>query len=61
MMNKLKGGIETIIAIVIVTGLVVALIISAVIPTANSGDKLLQAGVSGLANNQMTIGPKVGE
>ena len=57
MKNKIKGGLETIIAIIIVTGIVVALIISAVIPTATSGDQLLQAGVSGLANQQMTIGP----
>lgn len=34
MKTKLKGGIETIIAIIIITGIVIALIISTILPNA---------------------------
>ena len=58
MLNKLKGGLETIIAVVIVAGLVVALLVAVVIPMAQSGDGLIDATTDSLAEQQATIGPQ---
>ena len=44
MKNKIRGGIETIIAIIILTGIVVALIISAVLTNANATKNLSETG-----------------
>ncbi len=61
MLNKLKGGLETVIAVVIVAGLVVALLIAVVLPMAQSGDGLMSATTDSLTEQQVTIGPQVGE
>ena len=58
MLNKLKGGLETVIAIVIVAGLVVALLISVVIPMSQQGDELINATTDSLTKQQETIGPQ---
>ena len=58
MLRKLKGGLETVIAIVIITGLVVAILIGVVIPTAQSGDNLLSGILNNLFRQQPTIGPQ---
>ena len=58
MLNKLKGGLETIIAIVIVAGLVVALIMGVVLPMAQTGDGLVDATTKSLTEQQTTIGPQ---
>lgn len=48
MKKKLKGGIESIIALIIIVGIVVALIIAAVLPIAREGRELGQAGTDKL-------------
>lgn len=58
MKKKLKGGIETIVAIIIVTGIVVALIFGVVLPTATEGEELMGAATSELTGLQTTIGPE---
>ena len=58
MLNKLKGGLETVIAVVIVAGLVVALLIAVVLPMAQSGDGLIEATTDSLTQQQATIGPQ---
>ena len=58
MLNKLKGGLETVIAIVIVAGLVVALLIAVVIPMSQQGDELINATTDSLTKQQETIGPQ---
>lgn len=58
-MNKrLKGGLETIIAIVIVVGLVAALLLTTVIPMAQEGDQLIGTTTNALVDQQVTIGPR---
>ena len=58
MIKKLKGGLEGIIAMVIVAGLVVALIFAVVIPMSDQGDKLIGTTANQLVKQQATIGPK---
>ena len=58
MLNKLKGGLETVIAVVIVAGLVVALLFAVVIPMSQSGDDLINATTDSLTEQQVTIGPQ---
>jgi len=49
MNEKLKGGIETIIAIIIVTALVIVLIISVIVPMATRTNALGSQGVSDIS------------
>ena len=58
MINKLKGGLETVIAIVIVAGLIVALLVAVVVPMSQSGDNLINATTDSLTQQQETIGPQ---
>lgn len=58
MKKYVKGGLEGIIAAVIVVGIIVALIIGTVIPMTNTGEELIGATTNELANQQTTIGPK---
>ena len=58
MSKKLKGGLETVIAIVIVVGLVVALILTSVVPMTQQGDALIGETTNALVEQQVTIGPK---
>ena len=58
MLNKLKGGLETVIAVVIVAGLVVALLFAVVIPMANSGGNVIEVATDSLTQQQTTIGPQ---
>ena len=60
MKKKLKGGIETIIAIVILVGLVIALICAAVIPTMEAGEDLAGTAVNKLNTLGTTISPEGG-
>ena len=48
MIKKQKGGIETIIAVIILTGIVVALICAAVLPTVRGGNDLAQSAANRL-------------
>ena len=59
MKKKLKGGIESVIAVIIIAGIVVALLVAAVVPMAKDGDELLQDTTSALVEQQKTIGPGV--
>lgn len=45
-MKKQKGGIETIIAVILLTGIVVALILAAVQPTVEHGNRLSKDAIS---------------
>ena len=58
MLKNLKGGLETVIAVVIVAGLVVALLVAVVIPMSQSGDDLINATTDSLTQQQTTIGPQ---
>ena len=58
MKKKLNGGLEGIIATVIIAGIVVALIFAVVMPMSKSGDQLLDTTTNALADQQKTIGPK---
>lgn len=58
MRNKLKGGLETVIAIVIVVGLVAALLFSVVVPMSKEGDELIVKTTDSLVEQQKTIGPR---
>ena len=57
-MRRLRGGMETIIATVIIVGIVVALILSTVIPMSNQGDELLGKTTNTLVKQQTNIGPQ---
>lgn len=57
MKNRVKGGIETIIAVIILVGIVVALIISAVLPTVVGGNNLADDAVDRLKALDDTIKP----
>ena len=56
MRKKVNGGIETIVAIVVVLGLVVALIATVVVDTSKGGDELIDAATDTLVKHQQTIG-----
>lgn len=58
MKNKLKGGLETVIAIVIVVGLVAALLLSVVVPMSQEGDELIGKTTDSLVKQNETIKPK---
>lgn len=58
MKKQLKGGMETIIATVIIVGIVAALIISTVIPMSKEGDALIGKTTDTLVKQGATIGPK---
>lgn len=59
MKTKLKGGLETIMAAIIIISIVVAIIWAVVVPMADDGNKLLRVTTNGLATHQATIGPSV--
>lgn len=59
MKEQLKGGLETVIAAVIIIGLVVALIIGTVIPMSSEGDALISATTDTLVDHQETIKPQI--
>ena len=56
MKKKLNGGVETIIALIIIVGLVLALIISVVVPMAGETKNLGDEGTSGLKQLQSNMG-----
>ena len=59
MSKLLKGGMETIIATIIILGIVVALILTVVVPMATEGEGLLDDTTGSLAKQSMTIGPGI--
>ena len=59
MKNKLKGGLESVIAVIIIVGLVVALLWAVVIPMATEGEGLINDTTNNLASHTMTIGPGI--
>jgi len=56
MNEKLRGGVETIIAVIIITALVVVLIISTVIPVARETNEMGQNARSDLQTLQGQMG-----
>lgn len=59
MNKKQKGGMETIIATIIIMGVVVALIWAVVKPMSESGEDLLGTATDSLAEQSVTIGPGI--
>ena len=57
MKKQLNGGMETIIAAVIIVGIVAALIISTVIPMSDQGEATIDAATQGLVSQQVNIRP----
>jgi len=57
MKRKQKGGVETIIAIVIITAIVAALLFLVVMPMTGEGDRLIGETTNQLVNQQTLIGP----
>ena len=57
MRKKQKGGIETIIAVIVLTGIVVALIIAAVLPTVQGGNDLSKSATGRLSALDEKIQP----
>ena len=55
MSNIKKGGIATVITVIIMVGIVLALIISSVIPTAQEGKETAQKGVGMLNDLQESM------
>jgi len=58
MSKLLKGGMETIIAAIIILGIVAALVLSVVIPMATEGEDLLGTATESLVNQDVKIRPK---
>jgi len=50
-----KGGVETIITIIILVALVIGLIMTAVKEVSTGGEKAIQESVNHLAGNQVTM------
>ena len=48
MLKKQKGGIETIIAVIILTGIVIALILNSILPTVRGATKVTDGAVTRL-------------
>lgn len=59
MKRLLKGGMETIIATIIILGIVAALVFTVVVPMATEGEGLLDDATGSLAEQSMTIGPGI--
>jgi len=55
MRNKLRGGVETIIATIILVGIVIALIIATVLPAANETKQLGESGTTKIGDLRGTI------
>lgn len=58
MCKKMKGGMEGIIAAIILAGLVVAIVLTVVVPMSNEGDKLLDKSTGMLVDQQVNMRPK---
>lgn len=58
MSKKLKGGMEGIIAAIIIAGLVVALLLTVVVPMSNEGDALIDKTTNKLVNQQVNMRPQ---
>ena len=55
--RKLEGGMEGIIAAIILAGLVVALLLSVVVPMSNQGDELIDKTTNKLVTQQGNMRP----
>lgn len=56
--RKLKGGMEGIIAAIILAGLIVALLLSVVVPMSNEGDELIGKSTEKLVDQQVNMRPR---
>lgn len=56
-MKKLRGGMEGIIATIIIAGLIVVLLLTVVVPMSNQGDQLLDKSTNNLVNQQINMRP----
>lgn len=59
MLKKLKGGMEGIIAAIIIAGLIVALLLTVVVPMSEQGDQLLDKSTNNLTQQQINMKPNV--
>ena len=58
MCKRMKGGLEGVIAAIILAGLVVAIVLTVVVPMSNEGDKLLDKSTGMLVDQQVNMKPK---
>lgn len=58
MNKKLRGGIEGVIAAIIIAGLIVALLLTVVVPMSEQGDQLLDKSTNTLVDQQINMRPK---
>lgn len=58
MKKKLRGGIEGVIAAIIIAGLIVALLLTVVVPMSEQGDQLLDKSTNTLVDQQINMRPK---
>ena len=58
MNKKLNGGMEGVIAAIILAGLIVALLLSVVVPMSNEGDKLIGKSTEKLVDQQVNMRPR---
>lgn len=56
-MKKLKGGIEGVVAAIIIAGIIVALLLTVVVPMSEQGDQLLDKSTNKLTQQQINMRP----
>lgn len=56
-MKKLRGGMEGVIAAIIIAGIIVALLLTVVVPMSEQGDQLLDKSTNKLTEQQVNMRP----
>lgn len=56
-MKKLRGGMEGVIAAIIIAGIIVALLLTVVVPMSEQGDILLDKSTNKLTEQQVNMRP----
>lgn len=56
-MKKLRGGIEGVVAAIVIAGIIVALLLTVVVPMSEQGDDLLNKSTNNLTRHQLNMKP----
>ncbi len=56
-MKELKGGIEGVIAAIVIAGIIVVLLLTVVVPMSEQGDQLLDQSTGKLTQQQVNMRP----
>lgn len=56
-MKKLRGGIEGVVAAIVIAGIIVALLLTVVVPMSEQGDDLLNKSTNNLTQHQLNMKP----